>query len=52
MVDWDGAGYEQISDLQRTMARRSLSRLVLRGDEECLTSVAATVTSPDWWPRS
>jgi trans-aconitate 2-methyltransferase len=36
MVDWDGAGYEQISDLQRTMARRSLSRLVLRGDEECL----------------
>lgn len=36
MTDWDGIGYGQISDLQRTMAERSLSRLTLNGDEECL----------------
>ncbi|WP_111765605.1 class I SAM-dependent methyltransferase [Nakamurella deserti] len=36
MVDWDGAGYEKVSDLQRTLASRSLEHLVVRGDEDCL----------------
>lgn len=36
MVDWDGAGYEKVSDLQRTLASRSLDRLSVRGDEDCL----------------
>jgi trans-aconitate 2-methyltransferase len=36
MADWDGAGYERVSDLQRTLASRSLDRLELRGDEDCL----------------
>ena len=36
MVDWDGAGYEKVSDLQRTLAGRSLDRLEVRGDEDCL----------------
>ncbi len=36
MADWDGAGYEQIGDVQRTMATRSLAGLVLRGDEDLL----------------
>lgn len=36
MADWDGADYEQVSDLQRTMARRALAELTVRGDERCL----------------
>lgn len=36
MVDWDGAGYGEVSDLQRTLAGRSLERLMVRGDEDCL----------------
>ena len=36
MVDWDGAGYEKVSDLQRAFASRSLERLDVRGDEDCL----------------
>lgn len=35
-MDWDGAGYEQVSELQRTMARRALAELTVRGDERCL----------------
>lgn len=36
MADWDGAGYEQISDLQRTIAGRTLASLRLEGDERVL----------------
>ena len=36
MVDWDGDRYEKVGDLQRTLATRSLDRLTLRGDEDCL----------------
>lgn len=36
LVDWDGAGYERVSALQRTMARRALAELTVRGDERCL----------------
>ena len=36
MADWDGAGYEQISDLQRHLAERTLSGLQFRGDERLL----------------
>lgn len=36
MADWDGAGYERVSDLQRTMAGRALAELTVRGDERCL----------------
>ena len=36
MVDWDGAGYEQISDLQRWLAGRALAAMHLRGDERVL----------------
>jgi trans-aconitate 2-methyltransferase len=36
MRDWDGEGYEQISDLQRHMALRSMAGLVLTGDEKVL----------------
>lgn len=36
MADWDGAGYERVSDLQRTMARHALAELTVRGDERCL----------------
>ena len=33
MVDWDGEGYEQISDLQRWLAGRALAAMELQGDE-------------------
>ncbi len=36
MTDWDGKGYEQISDLQRHLAERTLSGLVFDGDEHLL----------------
>ncbi len=36
MTDWDGKGYEEISDLQRHLAQRTLSELVFRGDERLL----------------
>ena len=36
MADWDGKGYEQISDLQRHLAQRTLAGLVFRGDERVL----------------
>ncbi|GGM00061.1 class I SAM-dependent methyltransferase [Nakamurella endophytica] len=36
MADWDGAGYERVSRLQRTMAERALAGLAVRGDEACL----------------
>ena len=36
MADWDGEGYEKISDLQRHLAARSLSGLVFDGDERLL----------------
>lgn len=36
MTDWDGAGYEQISDLQRHLAQRTLAELSFRGDEHLL----------------
>ncbi|MET0866391.1 MAG: class I SAM-dependent methyltransferase [Nakamurella sp.] len=36
MTDWDGEGYEQISDLQRHLAERTLAGLVFRGDEQLL----------------
>src|SRR6478609_6612784 len=36
MTDWDGKGYEQISDLQRDLAQRTLSELVFDGDEHLL----------------
>jgi 2-polyprenyl-3-methyl-5-hydroxy-6-metoxy-1,4-benzoquinol methylase len=36
VADWDGAGYEQISDLQRHLAERTLSGLQFRGDERLL----------------
>jgi len=36
VVDWDGAGYEQISDLQRWLAGRALAAMHLRGDERVL----------------
>ena len=36
MADWDGAGYEQISDLQRTIAGRTLAMLRLDEDERVL----------------
>ena len=36
MADWDGKGYEQISDLQRHLAERTLSGLVFDGDEHLL----------------
>ena len=36
MTDWDGKGYEQISDLQRHLAARTLAGLTFRGDEQLL----------------
>lgn len=36
MADWDGARYEEVSDLQRTMAAESLSLLTLEGNERVL----------------
>lgn len=36
MADWDGAGYEVVSELQRTMAAESLSLLSLDGTEAVL----------------
>jgi trans-aconitate 2-methyltransferase len=36
MADWDGKGYEQISDLQRHLAQRTLSELAFAGDERLL----------------
>lgn len=36
MADWDGAGYERISGLQRQLAREALSQLEFRGDERVL----------------
>ena len=36
MVDWDGAGYGHISDLQRTMASNSIAAITVRGDERVL----------------
>ncbi|MET0965477.1 MAG: methyltransferase domain-containing protein [Nakamurella sp.] len=36
MTDWDGEGYEQISDLQRHLAARTLAGLAFRGDEQLL----------------
>ena len=36
MVDWDGEGYEQISDLQRWLAGRALAAMQLRGNERVL----------------
>ena len=36
MADWDGAGYERISDLQRTIAGRTLATLRLEGTERVL----------------
>jgi len=36
MVDWDGEGYEQISDLQRWLAGRALAAMELQGDERVL----------------
>lgn len=35
-TDWSGADYAEISDLQRWLADKSLSRLTLRGDETIL----------------
>ena len=36
MTDWDGEGYEQISDLQRWLAGRAVALLRLHGDERVL----------------
>jgi len=36
MADWDGKGYEQISDLQRHLAQRTLAELSFAGDERLL----------------
>jgi len=36
MANWDGEGYEKISDLQRHLATRSLSGLTFAGDEHLL----------------
>jgi len=36
MADWDGKGYEQISDLQRHLAQRTLSELTFGGGERVL----------------
>lgn len=36
MADWDGAGYERISGLQRRMAGDTLAHLEFRGDERVL----------------
>jgi trans-aconitate 2-methyltransferase len=36
MADWDGKGYEQISDLQRHLAQRTLAELTFAGDERLL----------------
>jgi trans-aconitate 2-methyltransferase len=36
MTDWDGAGYEQISGLQRQLAARALANLVFTGHERVL----------------
>ncbi|HEY5882809.1 MAG TPA: class I SAM-dependent methyltransferase [Nakamurella sp.] len=36
MTDWDGTGYERISELQRHLAQVTLSALDLRGDERVL----------------
>src|SRR5689334_15610337 len=36
MADWDGAGYERISGLQRGLAREALAQLQFRGDERVL----------------
>jgi trans-aconitate 2-methyltransferase len=36
MADWDGAGYERISGLQRHLAREALDRLEFRSDERVL----------------
>lgn len=36
MADWDGSGYEQISELQRTVAGRTLAGLQMTGDERVL----------------
>ena len=36
MADWDGAGYEQISDLQRELAQRTLATLRFAGTERLL----------------
>ena len=36
MTDWDGAGYERISGLQRRLARATLGQLSLAGDERVL----------------
>lgn len=36
MVDWDGAGYGHISDLQRTMASNSIAAVTVNGDERVL----------------
>lgn len=36
MADWDGAGYERISGLQRRLAREALDGLEFRGDERVL----------------
>jgi trans-aconitate 2-methyltransferase len=36
MADWDGAGYERISGLQRRLAREALAQLQFRGDERVL----------------
>lgn len=36
MADWDGAGYERISGLQRHLAREALGAMVFRGTERVL----------------
>ena len=36
MADWDGRGYEQISDLQRHLASRTLAALSFDGAERVL----------------
>lgn len=36
MTDWDGEGYEKISDLQRWLAGRAVALLRLHGDERVL----------------
>lgn len=36
MTDWDGAGYERISGLQRHLAREALAAMVFRGTERVL----------------
>jgi trans-aconitate 2-methyltransferase len=36
MANWDGKGYEQISELQRQLAARSLAGLAFAGDERVL----------------